>query len=649
MKLYELIKKKREELGFTQEYIARTLNVTRQAVQNWETNKRTLPNDLLAEYFNLLQFNAYEILSVFGFLKNDDLSMTSIPYSKGGIDQFKITEKNTILTNYPTLYLGIGRSTDSHSGVTKQLAYVGEASSIARRTEEHLKSADGHDKLNAIKKSSDNKRETLYIIGHSKFNKSATLELEQMFMDYLLGDDKFKKIYNGRNNGLSTDFYEREAYRTAIFPKIWEHLNQENVVSSLREVRNSALFANSPFKSLSDRQENAKNIIGLEIAETLINGSKNKVIKIQGLAGSGKTVLMSQLFYDIWRNPYPVINSDGQSQHQSKIVLLVRHEQQRRTYEQIAKKLNMGIDVVMDVPSFISKGKIVDILLVDEAHLLWSGNYGRVNKTKWKPDLIALRELSRTLVLVYDPKQTVSARNKINDNDELFRIINGIDTKTIDLEGQWRIQSNFATQQWIENLSHFNKNSLVIPPKDESYEIKFFDNASMFRTAIEMKNKLEGLSRIVATYDWEYSQGSRPKNKQNKYWTVNFGDESMPWNLELSDVQAAQDKQIPWQEIPESIGEIGSDFTVQGSDLNYVGVILGPSVIWNKITNSLDIDVNYSRDHSKIRKHDGIYNTIENKAFLKNVVNVLLTRGVHGIYIYAVNDQLRKKLVSFNK
>lgn len=649
MKLYDLIKKKREEQGFTQEHIARSLNVTRQAVQNWETDKRSVPNDLLAEYFNLLQFNAHEILSVFGFLKDDNLAMTSIPYSKEGIDYFKISEKNTILTNYPTLYLGIGRNTNFYSGMTKQLAYVGEASSISRRTEEHLNSVNGYDKLNAIRDKSDNNNETLYIIGHSKFNKSATLELEQMFMDYLLGDEKFEKIYNGRNNGLSTDFYEREAYRTGIFPKIWEKLSQENVVSSLREVRNSALFASSPFKSLSEKQEKAKNIIGAEIAETLINRLKNKVIKIQGLAGSGKTVLMSQLFYDIWRNPYPVINDDGQSQHQSKIVLLVRHEQQRRTYEQIAKKLNMGKDVVMDVPSFISKGKVVDILLVDEAHLLWSGNYGRVNKTKWKPDLIALRELARALVLVYDPKQTVSARNKINDNDELFRIINGIDTKTIELEGQWRIQSNLVTQQWIENLSHFNNNSLVMPPQDKSYDIKFFDNASMFRTAIEIKNKIEGLSRIVATYDWEYSQGSRPKNIQNRYWTVNFGDQSMPWNLELPDVQLAQDKQIPWQEIPESIDEVGSDFTIQGSDLNYVGVILGPSVIWNEITNSLDIDVNYSHDHSKIRKHNGTYNTMENKAFLKNVVNVLLTRGVHGIYIYAVNEKLRRKLISLNR
>jgi len=645
MKIYELIKEKRENKGLTQENVAQVLNVTRQAVQNWEKNKRAIPNELLAEYFNLLELNAHEILSVFDFLESNNLIMTAIDYSSDGIIKFEKNERNTILSNYPTLYLGVGQKLNQYSGQTKQLVYVGEASSIVRRTMEHLRSSD--DKLNAIKSDSDGEKEKLYIIGHTKFNKSATLELEQMFMNYLLGDKKFEKIYNGRNNGLSIDFYGREAYRTGIFPEIWERLYKQKVVSSIRDIRNSALFANSPFKSLSRQQEQAKNEIGLVIAETLVNGANNKVIKIQGLAGSGKTVLMSQLFYDIWRNPYPVLNDDLKTQHTSKTVLLVRHEQQRRTYEQIAKKLNMGSDVVMDVPRFINEGKMVDVLLVDEAHLLWSGNYGRVNKNQWKPDLIALHELARTLVVVYDPKQVISARSKVENNVDLFNLLNGLDTKTVYLDDQWRIQANQETQKWIKDLAHFEKNSLVTIPDDEAYDIKFFDEAKAFKEAIKIKNQDDGLSRIVATYDWQYSQKSRPKD--GKYWTVNFGTEVMPWNLELSEVQEAQKKQIPWQEINESIGEVGSDFTVQGIDLNYVGVILGPSIIWNEKSNSLDINADFSYDHLKIRKENGNYNTIENKAFLKNVVNILLTRGVHGTYIYAVNNELRQILQSLNK
>lgn len=561
------------------------------------------------------------------------------------INKFELTEKNSILTNYPTLYLGVGQEKENYGNNQKMLAYVGEASSIVRRTREHLKS--GEDKLNKIKNESASNIEKLYIIGHSMFNKSATLELEQMFMDYLLGDEKFRKLYNGRNNGLSADFYGREIYRTTIFHEIWNELYKKHVVSSLKNIRNSALFANSPFKSLSIEQEKAKRTIGSEIAETLINGGKNKILKIQGLAGSGKTVLMSQLFFEIWQNPYKVLDDDKVLCHDSDIILLVRHEQQKRTYEQIVKKLNMGSGVVMDVSSFINRGKMVDILLVDEAHLLWSGNYGRVSNSKWEPDLVALHKLAKTLVLVYDPKQIVSERNRIENNDKLVELVYGMDTKTIYLEDQWRIQSSSATQQWIENLAHFNPNSLVTPPNDELYDIKFFADATEFRQNIVRQNIEKGLSRIVATYDWEYSQGSRPK--VGKYWMVNFGSENLPWNLELPQVKKAQKKQVPWQEINESIGEVGSDFTVQGIDLNYVGVILGPSIIWNEETNSLDINADLSYDHLKIRKKSGSYNTKDNQAYLKNVVNVLLTRGVHGIYIYAVDEQLRQKLLTLNR
>ncbi|SCB90939.1 DNA/RNA helicase domain-containing protein [Weissella bombi] len=408
------------------------------------------------------------------------------------------------------------------------------------------------------------------------------------------------------------------------------------------------MFANSPFKSLSPKQLEAKELITQKINETLDGINDNAIIKIEGLAGSGKTVLMSQLFYDFWKKSVEVTENDDMTSHEYSVALLVRHEQQRRTYEQIAKKLNMGKNMVMDVSAFINKGKKVDILLVDEAHLLWSGNYSRAKSETWEPELIALHKLAKTLVLIYDPNQLVSARSKVEDNDQLMSILNGDKTITINLNEQWRINANQNTIEWIQRLARFDKNSLVTTPKDNGYEIKFFDDASAFRKAIEIKNQNNGLSRMVATYDWKYSQGSRPKDG-SLFWNVTFGDEIMPWNLELPEVKEAQKKQIPWQEIDSSINEMGSDFTVQGIDLNYIGVILGPSVVWNEETNSLDIDADKSMDHQKIRKVKGTYNTLENKKYLKNVVNVLLTRGVHGLYIYAVDDKLREKLRGLTK
>ena len=158
MKLYELIKQKREDKGYTQDDVARFLNVTRQAVQNWEKDKRAIPNELLADYFGLLGFESDEILSVFGFIDSGNLMMKTIDYSKDAIKNFATTAQNTILTNYPTVYLGIGKQTNENTKQTKQLVYVGEASAIVRRTVEHLVAQA--DNLTEIKAVSDEQNES---------------------------------------------------------------------------------------------------------------------------------------------------------------------------------------------------------------------------------------------------------------------------------------------------------------------------------------------------------------------------------------------------------------------------------------------------------------------------------------------------------
>ena len=65
MELHKLIKEKREKIGLTQEDVAYRLNVTRQAVKNWENDKRSIPNSLLSQYFKILRFDANEVGSDF--------------------------------------------------------------------------------------------------------------------------------------------------------------------------------------------------------------------------------------------------------------------------------------------------------------------------------------------------------------------------------------------------------------------------------------------------------------------------------------------------------------------------------------------------------------------------------------------------------
>ena len=255
-------------------------------------------------------------------------------------------------------------------------------------------------------------------------------------------------------------------------------------------------------------------------------------------------------------------------------------------------------------------------------------------------------KLAKVVVLIYDENQRVSSRGYLPD--KLKQIVDS--AESVSLEKQWRIDASEQTKQYIWNLTHFEKNSLMRPVQDKNYEIKFFNSTQQMFETIRQKDSEFGLSRLVSTYDWKYSQGSRPQNGDD-YWMIRTSDGlELPWNLQLPEVQKKRNGGVPWQEVSDSINEIGSNYTIQGSDLNYVGVILGPSVIWDETNNSLGIDSTKSMDPEATMKPSAAKewsnkDVVDN---LKNIVNVLMTRGVHGLYIYAEDSKLRQKLMELS-
>ncbi|MBM7616588.1 DUF2075 family protein [Weissella uvarum] len=546
---------------------------------------------------------------------------------------------------YPTLYIGHAKD---KNGIHK--AYVGETDNIIQRTKEHLmtKNEDSLKKLNGL--NAEGKAD-LYIVKHRKFNKSATLLLEQKFMDYLLGDPKYEDINSddgdgesvlNRRNNAQSDFYQKDLYEKNIFPTIWNELFENGVVSDMAEVENSALFANSPFKDLSDEQFQAKLEIEDLIQEYLKEDSEEtKVIKISGLAGTGKTVLMSALFKDLY--------DMGQTSESNKTVqLLVRQPQQLKIYEEMANKLNMK-DGVSSVSSFVSNKFIRDIVLVDEAHALWSGNHGRVNSEEWDPDLISITEQAKIVVLIYDSNQVTTGKSYLSQNQQ--EIIDN--AKEIKLTNQWRMEASEEMRNFIQGLGNLEVGILnkSVPRDDKfGYELHFFDSVEDMYQKIVEKDKENGLSRMLATVDWHFSQTGNIDDCM-----VEVGDFRLPWNLKTDEVIKGQKQGIPWQEIPESINEVGSQHTVQGSDLNYVGLILGPSIQYDEENESIKIDPTKSQSYDALKNYS-IYEDPSGEELrehqisnLKHTLNILLTRGVHGLYIYAVDSKLREKLLQLNQ
>lgn len=60
------------------------------------------------------------------------------------------------------------------------------------------------------------------------------------------------------------------------------------------------------------------------------------------------------------------------------------------------------------------------------------------------------------------------------------------------------------------------------------------------------KESDSALSRVIATYDWEYSSSRKPKAQDHfvKYWEVLIGKWHKPWNRELESEFTRKENEI---------------------------------------------------------------------------------------------------------
>ena len=95
---------------------------------------------------------------------------------------------------------------------------------------------------------------------------------------------------------------------------------------------------------------------------------------------------------------------------------------------------------------------------------------------------------------------------------------------------------------------------------------------------------------------------------------------------------------IDWVNSKDAVNEVGCIHTVQGYDLNYVGVIIGPELKYNKQSGKLEVDKNQYMDFNGRRS---ITDEGELEGYILNIYKTLLTRGVLGTFIHCVDKDLQ--------
>ncbi|MBO3078993.1 DUF2075 domain-containing protein [Mammaliicoccus sciuri] len=569
----------------------------------------------------------------------NSLKIENIQYSlenlNNSVQKWQTSIDGKYLLRYPTVYIINDKKHENNFEV-----YVGETADIRNRTRQHL---NVDTKLKPFWEDfSTSSNSSMYVIGHEMFNKSLTLDIENRLMQYLLSVDNISSVHNSRTN-QQNEYYTSEKL-DEIFSDIWGTLNKKNKVLFPIEsiIKDSAIFKASPFHKLTQEQINAKEEILNKIKESIILDEEGQLLIVEGEAGSGKTVLMSTLLYELKKYN---LNLDKDLD----IHLLVNHNEHVTIYNQIATKLgitNKKKNIINKPTSFInshSPDEKVDVVIVDEAHLLLT--QGK-QSYRGKNHLQDLLERAKVVVIVFDIKQILTTEQiwdveKLNDYFECAKNKNN----HVTLKNQMRINSDEKTVKWIRNLID-NKKINDIPRDKKGYDIKIFDSPEELESCIREKaqNTDSGISRMLATFDWQYNN-KPPENED--FWRVKVGNWSMPWNYQIK--VSRKQKNLPWVEQDQTIDEIGSTYTIQGLDLNYAGVIIGPSVKYRNGEIVFDEKSSANKKATRRRTLEDGSKQHFSQMLLKNELNVLLTRGVNGLYIYAVDEQLREALKKASK
>lgn len=598
--------------------------------------------------------------------------------------------------NWPVVYLLHNDHYSTAAGAHEKLLYIGESTSASRRMKEHFSSSnknfDERIKLNVA-----------HIVFDETFNKSAILDIEQELIR-MFGADSSNYILQNRNDGQSTQhqYYERDSYYTSL-KEIWEAFRTSFKLAKdpFEDVRNSNLFKYSPYTALTSEQVKVCDDILDRLIDSLGKKTKFNAI-IEGCAGTGKTVVLIKVLSELVRLSKIPSTSSGTATDTvtatSAVVLdddssdtaISDYERKEKDNERAAKikaACPSGLKVAYVVPlsellkpfrtvikAVCGDSDIVktatevannpdgfDVIFVDEAHRLGTINKFGASKEPYK--LACSKALGITFtsgmpnppteldwivaktdngIFVYDKNQKVRCHQSITSMAFDSLVSSKPYSQTYTLKMQMRCK---AGSQYVEFLDAFFKNAInsstPLPPW-KGYDLRVYDDVDQLVTDINAFNASGqcGLSRVVAGYGWKWNTRNKKRDSINAMpkscWDIHIGGYDYFWNVANSNFIFNADRD-----------EIGCVHTVQGFDLNYVGVIFGPEIKYNPPSK------NYPSGGFEIDKKSIFDSGVKtkNKAELLDLTirayKVMMERGIRGCYVYACDPGLQEYLKKY--
>lgn len=526
--------------------------------------------------------------------------------------------------------------------------YVGESLNVAIRLRQHKDSPEKRELSDAR------------VVLDERFNKSAALDLESFLIRLLAGDGRFQVL--NRNDGITnSDYFERDQYRAA-FQDIFDHLRSHDLFGQSRTaIENSDLFKLSPFKALTADQEEAVATIVGTLLNDLSSGAKTTSV-VTGGPGTGKTIvgiylmkLLSDLAHgradetgDAEAAVSEFFTDDRRLQLRDlRLGLVIPQQSLRASVRKVFTKTpGLRRDMVLS-PFEVGKASApFDLLIVDETHRLTqranmpsaaqNKQFTDINVALFGDDDVAHTQLDWIRHQSYHQVLLLDVAQAVRPADLPTAVLDELTAKAERAHRKFALISQMrvnAGGDYIEYVRQVLSNS---PPAAratfEAYDLRLFDSLTELRLALKERESHAGLARLVAGYAWPWKSKKDPDKHD-----IELDGESLRWNTTAVD----------WVNSPTSADEVGSIHTIQGYDLNYAGVIIGDDLRYDVVAERLRFDRGSYYDTKGKENNPRIGRTYDDDdlfRFVTNIYAVLLTRGIHGTYVYATDPALRAYL-----
>jgi hypothetical protein len=282
-----------------------------------------------------------------------------------------------------------------------------------------------------------------------------------------------------------------------------------------------------------------------------------------------------------------------------------------------------------------------DVVVCDEAHRIRRHSIDRYTPKKEREDPRAQADeiiaAARVPVFLLDdwqslrPEEVGSAEYLIERAKEL-----GHQYTVIDLDGMFRAQGSAYFRDWVVKLLGIGAHTPQAWLPDGRMEVRVADSVHEMEDFLSVRAQEGADVRIVAGFCWSWS---KPDDDGQLTPDVRIDGWERPWNAKPGSVAVDAPVAELWATDPRGVGQIGCAYTAQTFEFDWVGVILGPDLIWRQGR----FHVDRAATHDPELRPRTIEDSVVTRCVL-NAYHVLLTRGLMGVVLHSTDEETREAL-----